>query len=510
MENTNNEEYLDTKILQNLKEELNKQASSFDGTILNSNDKRDTLGKSVVEDKKEKALENLQKEVMTINKKNLQRRLSRVKETFLEWSFRTDLNNYGKIFDYQGNILAQTVWITIFIVLTVLTVLLIQMSISAYLSYEVTTTNNVIYESQAEFPAVTICANSPFGTQKAAYLFRNIFRNNSLTNIEDLTRLAKMYTANPTYGDENRKQLGFSINDIVSCKFNKQDCKNDLHWIWLYDYGNCFQFNTGLNFSNHKSSRTDTAFGLNVEVNRIFNRKYSIRLLNSVLYFNTTSLITFIHNKSNRITDSSKFFTYFPFSMLLISIDRTFLYKQPSPYSDCIDLSSYSSVFYNYIKESNYTYRQIDCIDLCMQQEIIDACNCYDLRFPKLKNEIKACLNLTKFNCSENAINNFDSKSCVAQSCPLECNSIKYYLEDSSSNLPIVDTDMVYYNNYKNKLIVYYSSLQSTIITQSPQITFINLLTQLGGSLGMFISFSVFALFEIIELFILMIHASFF
>ena len=31
-------------------------------------------------------------------------RLERVKEVLLEWSSRTDTNNYGKIFDYQGNI----------------------------------------------------------------------------------------------------------------------------------------------------------------------------------------------------------------------------------------------------------------------------------------------------------------------------------------------------------------------------------------------------------------------
>ena len=114
-----------------------------------------------------------------------------------------------------------------------LTLILIQQSISAYLSYSVTSTHKTIYQSPTEFPTITICASNPFGTEKSLSSFRELAFNYSLdsSRLSELIDLAKMYASNPSYGDENRKNLDFSINDIYSCQFDKLNCKNDLHWI---------------------------------------------------------------------------------------------------------------------------------------------------------------------------------------------------------------------------------------------------------------------------------------
>ena len=90
-----------------------------------------------------------------------------------------------------------------------------------------------------------------------------------------------------------------------------------------------------------------------------------------------------------------------------------FISKQSSPYSDCIDSSSYSSVLYDYLIQSNYSYRQIDCLDLCIQQKIISECACYNLKYPDLNTQVKPCLNLTQFECANNEVNNFDSIECI-------------------------------------------------------------------------------------------------
>ena len=50
---------------------------------------------------------------------------------------------------------------------------------------------------------------------------------------------------------------------------------------------------------------------------------------------------------------------------------------------------------------------------------------------------------------------------------------------------------------------VYYPTLQYTHISESPKTEIIDLLTQIGGALGMFVSFSVFTIFEFIEIFFL-------
>ena len=157
--------------------------------------------------KTEKKAENRIRKVLSI-------KIKMAKEAFLEWSSRTDMNNYGKIFEYKGNIWAQIIWTIIFLVLSGLTVLLIQQSISAYLSYSVTSKHETIYQSPAEFPTITICAGNAFLTGNSIWLFNELAYNKSLNNftIKDLIKLAKMYAANPSHEDENRKKLDLSIN----------------------------------------------------------------------------------------------------------------------------------------------------------------------------------------------------------------------------------------------------------------------------------------------------------
>ena len=45
-----------------------------------------------------------------------------------------------------------------------------------------------------------------------------------------------------------------------------------------------------------------------------------------------------------------------------------------------------------------------------------------------------------------------------------------------------------------------------TSLTESPKTSIADLFSQIGGGLGLFVSFSVFTLFEFIELFILIIY----
>ena len=459
---------------------------------------------------------NLEEIIETVITKKKQ--LQTVKETFLEWSSRNDTNSYRKIFDYKENILAQILWLLIFLVLISLTVLLIQMNIRDYLTYAVVTTYEVIYESPTEFPTLTICASSPFLSNQAIDLLQESAFNNSLdilSNLTDVIKLAKMFAANPEYGDENRKLLGLSIDNIVSCQFNNKDCKEDLHWIWLFDYGNCFQFNAGRNYLNRnidlaKSSRTEPSYGLNLVIDFYFMNNIWVNN-NQMIHIQTYDFVALVHNSSNRISSSTSFIFLDSFKKRsILSVERTFIYKQAWPYSDCIDMSSYSSDYYNFLLHSNYSYRQLDCLDLCIQQEIMNECKCYDLRYPKLNNQTKPCLNLTEYNCAEIEINNFDSSACIRDSCPLECNSQKFVLESSTGN-PYSKPFQVDTLNpqYLSVLNVFYRNLEYTVVAESPQTTFIELLTELGGSMGMFISFSVFTLFETIEICILIIYKVF-
>jgi len=213
-----------------------------------------------------------------------------------------------------------------------------------------------------------------------------------------------------------------------------------------------------------------------------------------------------------------------------IAVKKTRLYNYPSPYSECIDLTSYSSDLYNFIINSNNVYRQSDCFKLCLQREIIKSCGCYSSEFSILNANLNVCSkNLTQYFCLVNVKNTFISskqKECLDE-CPLECTSELYDFSLSSLDFPnsqafnLVRNDRALFtilqslNNetltfdvFKKSFVslnIYYPHAQYTKITESPQYTYIGLFSSVGGSLGMFLGFSIFSVLEFAEVLIQMI-----
>ena len=129
--------------------------------------------------------------------------------------------------------------------------------------------------------------------------------------------------------------------------------------------------------------------------------------------------------------------------------------------------------------------------------------------------------------CLGEEIDNFNLEECQLNSCPLECESIKYDLSLSTLDYPdrsFYETKMNNDEMYKEYYLsvynltmtydlirstsavftIYYPNLQYTQISESPKTEIIDLFTQIGGALGMFVSFSIFTIFEFIELAVLL------
>ena len=333
-----------------------------------------------------------------------------------------------------------------------------------------------------------------------------------------------MTTSNPSYGDENRKRLGFNISLFNYCSYGEINCNlNDFHWYWSYEYGNCWQYNSGLNINNEKIDFKSTR--LEGKDNGLYIVIFPLITENKFMTTWDTGLIVFVHNSSYKPSSVDAVYVK-PGEMSFISLRRVFTSNYPSPYSDCIDLSTYSSELYNFIKKSNQVYRQYDCFKLCIQEKILKNCDCFNLEYPSLNTKMRPCLNLTDYACLDQQRKNFNLEDCQSNSCPLECNSVKYDLSYSSlinpglkeyNSLSQNDTILfsisagtnLTYETFKSMWVniwIYYPTLQYTQIIQTPKVTAIDLLTQIGGSLGLFVSFSVFTLFELIEVFVLIVH----
>ena len=198
----------------------------------------------------------------------------------------------------------------------------------------------------------------------------------------------------------------------------------------------------------------------------------------------------------------------------------------PNPYSSCSDSTNrYNSEFSNELKNSNRTYRQTECLGLCViQKPIEDTCGCFYTTLPSFQSLI-ACINSSQITCvnlkyqEQSKIMKPLSAECVKNSCPIECDtytyetqvtnldypSLEYYTlmqNEFTSSLDGINTSTLdLYRQYFYSLNFYYSSTEYTYISESPQITSIGLLANLGGSLGMFLGWSVFSLIELLEIF---------
>jgi hypothetical protein len=237
-------------------------------------------------------------------------------------------------------------------------------------------------------------------------------------------------------------------------------------------------------------------------------------------------MIVFVHNSSYLKPSPSEGVYVDLGKVTSIAVRRKFTEKFPSPYSECLDLTSYSSRLYDYlVKTLNQAYRQKDCFELCIQERIIEQCGCYSLEYPNLSLQVRPCLNLSSYYCIDTQANAFDAVKCQTRECPLECDSVTYdlslscltnpslkefysfRLEDKENFEKMLEnssyTNVTFtYDLFKSMWLsvwVYYPSLEYTRIVETPKVTLLDLLTQIGGSLGLFVSFSVFTLFELIE-----------
>jgi hypothetical protein len=238
-------------------------------------------------------------------------------------------------------------------------------------------------------------------------------------------------------------------------------------------------------------------------------------------------MVVFVHNSSFKPSPSDGVYVDLG-KLTSIGVKRKFTQNYPWPYSDCRDLTTYSSLLHDFLVNAlNRTYRQQDCFELCIQEQIIDKCGCYALQYPNLnfKNNQQPCLNLSSYYCIDTQANTFDALKCQTRECPLECDTVTYDLSLSFLTNPGLkelysftqDEVTSYENMFDNSSIhnvtftydlfksmwvsvwVYYPTLEYTLILETPKVTLIDLLTQIGGSLGLFVSFSVFTLFELIE-----------
>jgi len=268
----------------------------------------------------------------------------------LEWSKSLTAHGFPKIFNTK-RYTVKFLWFLALVASISYCIFNVYEEIVKYFHYEYTTHLETIVEIPSQFPAITLCTINSLKTKEAENLVMNIFKadygidlngNHSLSPLELIEKLdhvnmkARLRAFLPEYGDEQRRRLGFSLEDtLIECFYNHQVCSHrDFVWSFSLDYGNCYQFNTGFDADGKKvpikeSFKPGSQNGLQLmfflgESKNRFSNKWS------------TGLKVFVHNQAFKM---SKFegINVKTATSTNIALRRSYEHTLPRPFSNCID-----------------------------------------------------------------------------------------------------------------------------------------------------------------------------
>ena len=411
--------------------------------------------------------------------------------------------------------------------------------IQDYLSYEPITKMEFIRHASLEFPTVTICNKSPLNTNDENFVkFKKIFDglkqnfygkvkgtqniNNYMLFFQQYSKLQVFLLSNNT----EKKKMSYSVDDmLINCQFNSIGCsKKDFEYYYTNSYGNCYKFNSGLDWNNNKIDiKSSTNPGRQNALNFIL---YTGKPNDEYLFQKSDGIILFIHNSTTIPLTQLEGISLSPGYETDIVINQVEFNRLSKPYSDCIiDTSSPNSFDSNLYKStfnSIKVYRQKFCLQLCYQEYLIEKCNCSDINVPTLSGVDQPCLDEESLNCALARYNEFYTgtnlnQKCIDE-CPQECNSVNFNLATLQADYPskfyselIIaannnsSRNLTTYEDVKTSTLsvnIYYDDLIKTLINEVEPQTIDGLIANFGGIIGLCIGSSLLSIVELIELFL--------
>ncbi|KAL9986121.1 hypothetical protein ACROYT_G000204 [Oculina patagonica] len=352
-------------------------------------------------------------------------------------------------------------------------------------------------------------------------------------------------------GAEELMPFGHQFDDFVlSCTYRGVACGNysSMYWTryWHYAYGNCYVFNGGKDKTGKKapvlkSNKPGPSHGLNLELNieqqeyiGAFTEEAGVRIdisnqgempfprekgLSAAPGFATSVGM----RKASIINISNSIFN----KMVELSRQDPFNNKRCSNSSTLESANLYRQSF----QVRNYSATA--CKESCLAFNQRKECKCMEYRFPIPSNATPVCniFNKTVVNCLSRVQKEFkQNKLNCTIPCPPPCRESVFKLTSSFAAWPSkgfepfyidrLETQNKYLDFLENqnssfsglssnvlKLNIFYEELNYESITEERSYELANFVSDLGGSLGLWIGMSVLSFAEVFELLLLIGYA---
>ncbi|XP_068962163.1 amiloride-sensitive sodium channel subunit alpha isoform X1 [Petaurus breviceps papuanus] len=304
--------------------------------------------------------------------------------------------------------------------------------------------------------------------------------------------------------DLNEAALG---NFIFACRFNQASCNEGNYSQFHHPiYGNCYTFN-GKNDSNiWMSSTPGINNGLSLTLRT--ERNDFIPLLSTV-----TGARVMVHGQDEPAFMDDGGFNIRPGVETSINMRKETLDRLGGNYGDCTKNGSSEVKVKNFFSSK---YTQQVCVHSCFQENMIQKCGCAYISYPKPDN-VEYCdyKRHTDWGyCYYKLQDAFstDNLGCFAK-CRKPCSVTSYELSAGYSRWPSATSqDWVFQmlsiqNNYTissksgvAKLNIFFKELNYKTNSESPSVSMVTLLSDLGSQWSLWFGSSVLSVVEMVEL----------
>ena len=405
------------------------------------------------------------------------------------------------------NIVLKIIWSILFLIGVGLTIYCLIKTVTEYLEYSVTTEVRSINVNEIEFPTITICNSNQVSTEYGLNYYKSVFKkidfdiddqfkqdpttNWYLMSIDNIVP-AKYFYEIPII---ERRNLTLPIEIMFDSAYLDDTLftAEDFQWIFNPIYGNCYIFNPNGNVKFVKSYKQNEMLYRQNQLNMVFVLKHPEMI--DKYGFDKSLFVSFNEVKSNPFIGFKNLIELPVGSMHKIRLEKSVFNKYPKPYSNCDFVvdddvnfpAGFDAKYYNQIKSAGYHYSQSLCISFCKIDLIGKDCTLRisSLNAPNNVNNFCPNKNLTvrdELPFSEFFENKQIDEKCEKM-CPLECNTIEYQVVSTPGFIKTINLQ----ENYSDyiRLSIYYNSFSYLNYKESPTISIYNLISNIGGVLGL-------------------------
>ncbi|CAH1780888.1 unnamed protein product [Owenia fusiformis] len=323
-----------------------------------------------------------------------------------------------------------------------------------------------------------------------------------LAEAEDLSDIFGL--ASPTV--EQLDEYGHNLSDLVAlCTFDGENCnRSSDHWLETYNkyYGKCYTWNSVINKPRGERPLVTTNFG----------SRYGLRLTLNVERDEYTGLFSPTYGTRVAIHDSS-IISYPENDGITASVGNEMVIRlrlkkyerETEPYpSDCVKDDDLVKQF------GGYTV--IGCMRECLEERLVKRCKCLDRIVEKDEHRC-SYFNRTEELCRQRVYYAYNSGK-LGCKCRARCRENKYDISTTVSTWPSKHHDYYLLNRLKERGIqtleeiednilrvhIYFEDFNVETIKEVPAYSVISLLSNIGGTMGMFVGLSICTLGEFLEL----------